>query len=99
MQAIADTIVTVDLEGDCDLLTDRFLESQVFIGDDHELACKAYEKVFVEKQYGVEDLIISDIKGTQQKATAQFGSTIADLTLTYTLVNDGGTWKLDAFDF
>ncbi len=96
--AIASTIVTVDMEGGCDLVTDTFLEEQTFISEP-EQACEAYEKAFVDKQYTEQDLVISEVTGTQEKATATFGSTIADLTIQYTLVNQDGTWMIDAVDF
>ena len=96
--AIADTIVTLDLEGGCDLVTDKYLEDQTFDSNPRR-ACTTYESGFVEKQYAAEDLLISDVTGTQRRATATFGSTIADLTIEYTLVNEDGTWKVDAVDF
>jgi hypothetical protein len=96
--AIAETIVTLDMDGGCDLVTDRFLTDQTFVSNP-ERACETYETGFVEKQYTEQDLVISDVRGTQERATATFGSTIADLTVEYTLVNQDGTWKVDAVDF
>ena len=60
--AIADTIVTLDLEGGCDLVTDKYLEDQTFDSNPRR-ACTTYEAGFVEKQYAAEDLLISDVDG------------------------------------
>lgn len=96
--AIENVLITWDLEGGCQYMTDGFLEDLTFTSDREE-ACTAFEQSFIEKQYTADDLVITDVKVSGDKATADFGSTIASVTLTYKLVREGGSWKIDDFTF
>jgi hypothetical protein len=99
-ELIRETLLTWDFEGDCNLVTDKFLEDYTFISGDREQACQYVEKTFVEKLYSEDDVIIDNIQVDGDTATADFGSTIApDLTITYTLVRQDGVWVIDGYDF
>ena len=99
-ELIRETLLTWDFEGDCDLVTDKFLEDYTFISGDREQACQYVEESFVEKLYSEDDVIIDNIQVDGDTATADFGSTIApDLTITYSLVKQDGVWLIDGYDF
>jgi hypothetical protein len=99
-ELIRETLLTWDFEGDCNLVTDKFLEDYTFISGDREQACQYVEKTFVEKLYSEDDVIIDNVQVDGDTATADFGSTIApDLTITYTLVRQDGVWVIDGYDF
>jgi hypothetical protein len=98
-ELIRETLLAWDFEGDCDVVTDKFLEEHAFITDDRERACQFVEDSFVEKAYTEDDIIIDNIRVDGDTATADFGSTIApDLTITYSLVKQDGMWLIDAYD-
>ena len=98
-ELIRETLLAWDFEGDCDVVTNKFLEEYAFIADDREQACQFVEDSFVEKAYTEDDIIIDNIRVDGDTATADFGSTIApDLTITYALVKRDGVWLIDAYD-
>jgi hypothetical protein len=94
-QAVKDTILKWTFEGDCDLMTDKFLEQQAFIGDNRKERCDYFEKAFQKPQYSESDVKFRKVSVTGQKATATVGSDLANITTDYTLVADGGEWKID----
>jgi hypothetical protein len=94
---IEDTVKTWLLEGDCDVMTDQFLEHQTF-QQDPEKACDAFEQSFSPPQYGEEDIVVSDIAVNGAKATATVGDKVTGVESTYHLVNEDGTWKIDSAD-
>ena len=97
-EMIEQTLIAWDLEGGCEHMTDNLLELQTFLTD-REKACAAWEELFVDKAYGPEDIVISDVVVKGDKATAEFGSEIApDFTVTYSLVKVDGAWLIDDFD-
>ena len=49
--AVKEAVLKWTFEGDCDLMTDKFLEAQAFVGDTREERCDFFEKAFVEPQY------------------------------------------------
>jgi hypothetical protein len=94
---IEDAVKTWLLEGDCDLMTDQFLEDQTF-EDDPEKACDTFEQSFSPPEYGEEDIAVSDIEVNGAKATATVGDKVTNVESTYHLVNEDGTWKIDSAD-
>jgi hypothetical protein len=93
--AIEEVLITWDLEGGCEHMTDVFLEAQTFISE-RDPACEAFEAYFTEKQYTADDIVISDVEVDGDTASAVLGSHIApDLTVTYRLVREGGAWLID----
>jgi hypothetical protein len=91
---IEDTIKTWLTEGGCDLMTDQFLEDQTFQSDPGQ-ACETFEQTFTPPDYGPDDIVVSEIEGDGSKATATVGDSISDIESTYTLVNEGGQWRID----
>jgi hypothetical protein len=94
-QAVTGTILKWTFEGDCDTMTDKFLENQAFIGDNRQERCAYFEKTFQKPRYSEDDLKFRSVKVTGPKATVVVGSDIANITTTYTLLKQGGTWRID----
>jgi len=90
-------LVTFDLEGGCQFMTDAFLEDQTFL-DDPEAACAGHEAAVTPKSYTADDIIISDITGNDDRARATLGSDIADLTVTVQLVKRDGMWLINGYN-
>jgi len=99
--AVEEVILTWLLEGDCDVMTDAFLEDQVLIGDDNTRKenCELFENVFVEKQYDAGDVKIADVEITASEATAVVGDDFSNVESTYTLVREDGRWRIDSAEF
>jgi hypothetical protein len=104
LDAIETTIKTWLTEGDCDLMTDKFLEEQTF-NDNPTEACKTFEASFSPPAYSADDIDVTDIEYVNDKATAIVGggpegvsitSAGEEVTSKYTLVNEDGTWKIDS---
>ncbi len=93
--AVETAIRTWVLEGDCDLMTDKFLEAQTFESNPKR-ACKLFESLFEAPQYSAEDIEISDVEIEGERASAVVGGGATDITITYKLVNEDGQWKIDA---
>lgn len=83
------------LEGDCGVMTDKFLEAQTFESDP-DLACERFEAAYQSPQYSEEDIEITDVQVDGDRASAVVGGGGAGITSTYKLVRDDGTWKIDA---
>ncbi|MCO5327435.1 MAG: hypothetical protein M9964_10345 [Solirubrobacterales bacterium] len=92
--AVEDTIRTWILEGDCDLMTDKFLEAQTF-DDNPKRACDTFEKLFTPPSYGADAIEITDVEIDGDKASAEVGGGGIDITSEYDLVFEDGTWKID----
>lgn len=97
IDAIETTIKSWLTEGGCDLMTDKFLEDQTFI-DNRDEACDTFEKLFTEPQYSADDIVVGDVEYADDKATAEVGDTVTDITSTYNLVYEDGTWRIDSVD-
>ena len=103
MEAIESTIKTWLLQGDCDLMTDHFLEEQTF-SDDRAQACKTFEAAFSAPSYSEEDIEVSNVTYANDKATATVGGGTSGLTAggeeitsTYRLLlADDGTWQINS---
>ena len=94
-QAVKDAILKWTFEGDCDSMTDKFLESQAFIGDNRQERCAYLAKTFQKPQYSPDDVKFRSVKVTGPKATVVIGSDISNITTTYTLLQQGGKWRID----
>jgi hypothetical protein len=105
MEAIESTIKTWIMQGDCDLMTDHFLEEQTF-SDDPVQACKTFKKLFTPPSYTEDAIEVSDVTYANDKATATVvGGTSGltaggeEITSTYKLVRtDDGTWQINSAD-
>lgn len=97
---VRESILTWLLEGDCDVMTDAFLEDQVLIGDDNtrEENCELFENVFIEKQYDADDVKFSDVEINGSEASAVVGDDFSNIESTYTLVEEDGQWRIDSAD-
>lgn len=93
--AIESTINTWLFEGDCDVMTDKFLQAQTFESDPDK-ACDLFETAFAEPLYSEDDVEITDVQVVGDKATAVVGGGGSDITSTYTLVRVDGEWRIDA---
>ena len=93
--AVKETILTWTFEGDCDLMTDKFLEAQAFVGDTREERCDFFQKAYTKPQYKESDVKFRKIEVTGDKAVATVGSDLANITTDYHLVATGGKWQID----
>ncbi|MDQ3936122.1 MAG: hypothetical protein M3340_15980 [Actinomycetota bacterium] len=86
------------LEGECDLMTDKFLEAQLLgLGKGRQDRCELFEKQHTKPQYGEDDIQITDVKVTGNRASLVVGSENApDIKSKYDLVKAGGQWRIDA---
>jgi hypothetical protein len=96
--AVRVTVVTWLLEGQCELMTDKFLEEQSFIGDSREERCNFFRKSFTPPSYGEDDIEVTDITITGDRATAVVGGGGVDITSKYTLAKVAGKWQIDEAD-
>jgi hypothetical protein len=96
--AVKEALLKWTFEGDCDSMTDKFLEQQAFIGDTRQERCDYLEKTFQKPQYSEDDLKFRSVKVAGTKATVVVGSDIASITTTYTLLQQGGKWRIDEAD-
>lgn len=104
IDAIEASIKTWLLEGDCSLMTDEFLDEPTFI-DEPTTACETFEAGFSPPAYGEDDIEVGDVEYENDKATAVVGggsegisvtSGGEEITSTYHLVFEDGTWKIDS---
>jgi hypothetical protein len=97
-EAVQDTVVKWTFEGDCDLMTDKFLEDQLLgLGEAREDRCELFEKQHQKPQYEEDDIKFEDVKVTGTKATLIVTSEIApDIKSQYSLVKSGDQWQIDA---
>lgn len=94
-EAISDTIRTWLTEGGCELMTDKFLESQAFVGDSREERCKYLEDSFQKPQYGKDDIVVKEIKIDGDSASAVVGDNFSNVEADYELVRSDGRWQID----
>src|SRR3954451_13907419 len=92
-QAVKGAILKWTFEGDCNSMTDKFLEEQAFIGDNRQERCDYLKKTFQKPQYSEDDLKFRSVKLAGPKATVVIGSDISNITRTYTLPQQGGPWR------
>ena len=97
-KAVEEAVVRWTFEGDCDLMTDRFLEDQLLgMGESREERCDLFEKQHTKPQYSEDDMKISDVKVAGAKASLIVSSDIApDIKSKYDLVKTGDQWQIDA---
>ena len=94
-EAVKAAILKWTFEGSCDVMTDKFLEQQSFIGDSREERCDFFQKAYIKPQYSEDDLKFRSVQVSGDTATVVVGSDLANIESEYKLVNDGGTWKID----
>ena len=97
-EAVKKTIVDWTFEARCELMTDKFLEEQAFVGDTRKERCKYFEDTFQKPQYSEDDLKFRKIKIDGSRATATIGSDISNVEADYKLVAQDGKWVIDEVD-
>ena len=97
-EAVQETVVKWTFEGDCDLMTDKFLEDQLLgLGENRKERCDLFEKQHQKPQYSEDDIKFEDVKVTGTKASLIVTSEIApDIKSRYDLVKAGDQWQIDA---
>jgi len=96
--AVKQTVLDFTFEGDCDTMTDKFLETQAFIGETRKERCDYFAKTFQKPQYKESDVKFRKVEVTGDKAVVTIGSDLANITSDYTLVAAGGKWQIDEVD-
>jgi hypothetical protein len=96
--AVKQVVLDYTFKGDCDTMTDKFLETQAFVGDTRKERCDYFEKSFQKPQYKESDVKFRKVSINGDTATVVIGSDIANIETEYSLVTEGGQWKLDEFD-
>lgn len=96
--AIRETVVTWILEGPCELMSDKFLEEQAFVGDTREERCEFFRQSFTKPQYGEDDIVTSGFKVDGDTASAVISDHISNVETTFNLVREDGRWVIDGTD-
>ena len=96
--AIRETLVTWILEGPCELMSDKFLEEQSFVGDTREERCEFFRQSFTKPQYGEDDIVTSGFKVDGDTASAVISDRISNVETTFNLVRKDGRWVIDGTD-
>jgi len=96
--AVKQVILDYTFKGDCDTMTDKFLETQAFIGETRKERCDYFEKTFSKPQYKESDVKFRKVEINGDKASVEIGSDIANVETEYTMVAEGGQWRIDEFD-
>ena len=97
-EAAKEALFSWMFEGNCDAMTDNFLEEQAFIGDSREERCAYIEKTFQKPQYTEDDVKIRSLKVTGDKADIVVGDDISNVETTYHLLKTGEQWQVDGTD-
>ena len=97
-EAVKDAVIKWTFEGDCDLMTDKFLEAQLLgLGENRKERCDLFEKQHQKPQYSEDDMKLEDIQVTGTKASLIVTSELApDIKSKYDLVKTGDQWQIDA---
>jgi hypothetical protein len=93
--AVKQVVLDWTFKGDCDLMTDKFLEAQAFVGDNRKERCDFFKKAYVKPQYKESDVKFRKVEVTGDKAVVTIGSDISNITTDYHLVANGGSWQID----
>ena len=96
-QAIKDAVLGYLIEGDCDTMTDKFVEDQTF-SDNRREGCEQFEQLHEEPQYEAEDVNITEIQVQGTRATATIGDDVSNVEAKYKFVKEGDKWRIDEVD-
>ena len=96
-QAIRDAVLGYLIEGDCDTMTDKFVEEQTF-SDNRREGCEQFEQLHQEPRYGPDDVNITDIRIEGTRATATIGDDVSNIEAKYKFVKEGDKWRIDEVD-
>ena len=97
-EAVKETVIKWTFEGDCDLMTDKFLEDQLLgLGDTRKEKCDLFEKQHQKPQYSEDQVKLEDVQVSGTKASLIVTSELApDIKSKYDLVKTGDQWQIDA---
>jgi len=91
--AIESTLVDFFLEPRCDLATgDYLVELSILGAEKPDEACDQWTEYWVEPAYDADDVVVSDITGSDGVATAEVGSEYVNITTVYELTQVDGKW-------
>lgn len=94
--AIDETLKEFLVSGDCDLTTEDYLRDiAILAGEDasRDELCASWEQTFSEPLYTKDDVLLTELEGSDGVATVEVGSEVApDLTILYELSNVDGAW-------
>lgn len=94
--AIDATLKEFLVSGECDLTTDDYLREIAILageGATRDELCASWEQTFSEPLYTEDDVLLSELQGSDDVATVEVGSEFApDVTILYELSNVDGTW-------
>ena len=96
--AAKQVILDYTFKGDCDTMTDKFLDTQAFSGETRAEKCELFEKTFQKPQYSEDDVKFRKVEVSGDTAKIVVGSDIANVEAEYTLIAEGGQWRIDEFD-
>ena len=96
--AVKAAVLKWTFEGDCDVMTDKFLEAQAFVGETRQERCDFFKKAYTKPQYKPSDVKFRKVVVTGKTAVATIGSDISNITTDYHLVATGGKWQIDSAD-
>ena len=99
-KAVEEAVIKWTFEGDCDLMTDKFLEDQLLgLGDNRAERCDLFEKQHQKPQYKEEQVQTEKITVEGNQASLIVTSDIAPgIESKYELVKTGDQWQIDAAD-
>lgn len=94
--AIDETLKEFLVTGDCDLTTEDYLREIAILaseGATRDELCSSWETTFSEPLYTKDDVLLTELEGTDGVATVQVGSEVApDVTILYELSRVDGAW-------
>ncbi len=96
--AAKQVVLDYTFKGDCDTMTDKFLDTQAFGGDTRAEKCEFFEKTYQKPQYSEDDLKFRKVEVSGDTASVVVGSDIANVESEYKLIAEGGQWRIDEFD-
>ena len=96
-QAIREAVIGFLIQGDCDTMTDKFVEAQTF-QDDRAQGCEQFESGFQEPQYDADDVEITNIRVEGTRASATIGDDFSNVEAEYRFVKQGDRWRIDEVD-
>jgi len=96
--AVKQVVLDFTFKGDCDTMTDKFLDTQAFIGETRAEKCDYFEKQFQKPQYKESDLKFRKVEINGDKASVVIGSDIANVQTEYKMLAEDGQWRIDEFD-
>jgi len=93
---IEETVENWLSEGDCELMTDDFLEAQTFEADP-QAACRLFRAQYETSDYSTDSVTASEFEGDGSEATVTI-TIEGGISAVYTLIDKGEGWQIDSVD-